>query len=60
MIRIRCSAGDIEAIKFVVDPAWNVLSSMSLFVQPSSRSLHAALATALRDQEAQGSPYGPG
>lgn len=54
MIRIRCSAGDIAAIKFVVDPAWNVLSSMSLFVQPSSRSLHAPLAAALRDQDAPG------
>lgn len=54
MIRIRCSTGDIAAIKFVVDPAWNVLSSMSLFVQPSSRSLHAPLAAALRDQDAPG------
>ncbi|MFC6704489.1 ArsR/SmtB family transcription factor [Flexivirga alba] len=54
MIRVRCSAGDIAAIKFVVDPAWNILSSMSLFVQPSSRSLHAPLATALRDQNAPG------
>lgn len=54
MIRVRCSAGDIAAIKFVVDPAWNILSSMSLFVQPSSRSLHAPLAAALRDQDAPG------
>lgn len=54
MIRVRCSAGDISAIRFVVDPAWNVLSSMSLFVQPSSRSLHAPLAAALRDQDAPG------
>lgn len=54
MIRVRCTTGDIAAIKFVVDPAWNVLSSMSLFVQPSSRSLHAPLATALRDQDAPG------